>query len=94
MFKLHLDKLGKELQHLQEIGPRIINAPNSTFATDEIEYLGYAFTLYGIHQNRKGIRHSCIATPYQRNQLHRVRGIITILRIQLGEAKGFDCTTH
>ena len=53
MFKLYLDKLGKEPQHVQEIGLRI-NAPKSTFATDEVEcLLGYTFTLYGSDRTEK-----------------------------------------
>ena len=46
-FEDHLDKLGKVLQRLQDKGLRI-NAPKSTFATDEIEYLGYTLTRDGI----------------------------------------------
>ena len=46
-FEDHLDKLGKVLQHLQDKG-LCINTPKSTFATDEIEYLGYTLTCDGI----------------------------------------------
>ena len=42
MFEVHLDKLDKDLQHLQEIGLRI-NVPKSTFATDEIDDLVIQF---------------------------------------------------
>ena len=42
-FKDHPDKLGKGLQHLQDKG-LCINTPKSTFATEEVEYLGYTMT--------------------------------------------------
>jgi len=41
-FEDHLDKLGQVLQRLYDKGLRI--KPQSTFATDEIEYLGYTLT--------------------------------------------------
>jgi len=75
-FEDHLDKLGKVLQRLQEKGLRI-NAPKSTFATDEIEYLGYTLTRDGIKpQTEKVSAILALQPPSNVKQLRRVLGII------------------
>ena len=75
-FKDHLDKLGRVLQRLQEKGLRI-NAPKSTFATDEIEYLGYTLTRDGIKpQTEKVAAILALQPPSNVKQQCRVLGII------------------
>ena len=75
-FEDHLDKLGQVLQRLQEKG-LCINAPKSTFATDEIEYLGYTLTRDGIKpQTEKVAAILALQPPSNVKQLHRVLGII------------------
>ena len=79
-FEDHLDKLGQVLQHLQEKGLRI-NAPKSTFATDEIEYLGYTLTRDGIKpQTEKVLAILALQPPSNVKQLRRVLGIIQYYR--------------
>jgi len=79
-FEDHLDKLGKVLQRLQEKGLRI-NAPKSTFATDEIEYLGYTLTRDGIKpQTEKVSAILALQPPSNVKQLRRVLGIIQYYR--------------
>jgi hypothetical protein len=79
-FEDHLDKLGKVLQRLQEKGLRI-NAPKSTFATDEIEYLGYTLTRDGIKpQEEKVSAILALQPPTNVKQLRRVLGIIQYYR--------------
>ena len=76
----HLDKLGKVLQRLQEKGLRI-NAPKSTFATDEIDYLGYTLTQCGIKpQEQKVSAILALLPPTNVKQLRRVLGIIQFYR--------------
>jgi hypothetical protein len=76
----HLDKLGKVLQRLQEKGLRI-NAPKSTFATDEIDYLGYTLTQSGIKpQEQKVSAILALLPPTNVKQLRRVLGIIQFYR--------------
>ena len=76
----HLDKLGKVLQRLQDKGLRI-NAPKSTFATDEIEYLGYTLTRDGIKpQKEKVSAILALQPPSNVKQLRRVLGIIQYYR--------------
>ena len=75
-FEDHLDKLCKVLHRLQEKGLRI-NAPKSTFATDEIEYLGYTLTRDGIKpQEEKVSAILALQPPTNVKQLRRVLGII------------------
>ena len=79
-FEDHLDKLGQVLQRLQEKGLRI-NAPKSTFATDEIEYLGYTLTRDGIKpQTEKVAAILALQPPSNVKQLRRVLGIIQYYR--------------
>jgi len=79
-FEDHLDKLGQVLQRLQEKGLRI-NAPKSTFATDEIEYLGYTLTRDGIKpQTEKVSAILALQPPSNVKQLRRVLGIIQYYR--------------
>jgi len=79
-FEDHLDKLGQVLQRLQEKGLRI-NAPKSTFATDEIEYLGYTLTRDGIKpQTEKVAAILALQPPSNVKQLCRVLGIIQYYR--------------
>jgi len=79
-FEDHLDKLGKVLQRLQDKGLRI-NAPKSTFATDEIEYLGYTLTRAGIKpQVEKVSAILALQPPSNVKQLRRVLGIIQYYR--------------
>ena len=69
-FKDHLDKLGKVLQRLQDKGLRI-NFQKSTFATDEIEYLGYTLTRAGIKpQAEKVSAILALQPPSNGKQLH------------------------
>ena len=79
-FEDHLDKLGKVLQRLQDKGLRL-NAPKSTFATDEIEYLGYTLTRNGIKpQEQKVSAILALQPPSNVKQLRRVLGIIQYYR--------------
>ena len=79
-FKDHLDKLGKVLQRLQDKGLRI-NAPKSTFATDEIEYLGYTLTRDGIKPQAEKVSVILALQPQSNvKQLRRVLGIIQYYR--------------
>ena len=79
-FEDHLDKLGKVLQRLQDKGLRI-NAPKSTFATDEIEYLGYTLTRQGIKpQTEKVSAILALQPPTNVKQLRRVLGIVQYYR--------------
>ena len=75
-FEDHLDKLGKVLNRLQDKGLRI-NAPKSTFATDEIEYLGHTLTHDGIKpQVEKLSAILALKPPSNVKQLRRVLSII------------------
>ena len=75
-FEDHLDKLGQVLQRLQEKG-LCINAPKSTFATEEIEYVGYTLTCDGIKpQTEKLSANIALQPPSNVKQLCRVLGII------------------
>ena len=79
-FEDHLDKLGKVLQRLQDKGLRI-NFAKSTFATDEIEYLGYTLTRDGIKpQAEKVSVILALQPPSNVKQLRRVLGIIQYYR--------------
>ena len=79
-FEDHLNKVGQVLQRLQEKGLRI-NAPKSTFATDEIEYLGYTLTRDGIKpQTEKVSAILALQPPSNVKQLRRVLGIIQYYR--------------
>ena len=76
IFEDHLDRLGRVLQRLQDKGLRI-NAPESTFATDKIEYLGYTLTHDGIKPQVKKISaYLALQPPSNVEQLCRVLGII------------------
>jgi hypothetical protein len=58
-----------------------INAPKSTFATDEIEYLGYTLTQDGIKpQEQKVSAILALHPPSNVKQLRRVLGIIQFYR--------------
>ena len=79
-FEDHLDKLDKVLRRLQDKRLRI-NAPKSTFATDEIEYLGYTLTRDGIKpQQEKVSAILALQPPSNVKQLRRVLGIIQYYR--------------
>ena len=69
----HLDKLGKILQHLQDKGLRM-NAPKSTFATDEIDRDGIK------PQEEKVSAIFALQPPTNVKQLRRVLGIIQYYR--------------
>jgi hypothetical protein len=84
----HLDKLDKVLHRLQEKGLRI-NAPKPTFATDEIEYLGYTLTQDGGYtltqdgikpQEQKVSAILALQPPSNVKQLRRLLGIIQFYR--------------
>ena len=66
IYEDHLDKLGNVLQRLQEKGSRI-NAPTSTFATNEIDYLGYILTQKKVHHKNKNISYACTAPSVSYN---------------------------
>ena len=79
-FEDHLDKLVKVLQRLQDKGLHI-NAPKSTFANDEIEYLGYTLRRVGIKpQVEKVSVILALQPPSNVKQLRQVLGIIQYYR--------------
>jgi hypothetical protein len=76
----HLSKLREVLRRLQKAGLRV-NAPKSTFATHEVEYLGYVLTRHGIKpQSEKVQAILAIEPPQSVKQLRRFLGMVQYYR--------------